>query len=452
MSPDSGLDPTKVSMIDIQRNMGFLTSMYKKYKYRGFYKIQSDYMDYILKHSLEIYSENVYNLLAKRVEYINRVSLGLEPYKGIIEGFFEYNKSTLLKITRIAKTSSNTDDEDKGSISSGHSMNNDSKTEPGIALKGRGYSIKSVVSRPSLTRVEHLEGFRSFSTYRMLNSGDSNSNSNSSSSIPGKTTTRIENDLLNTRLSIELSYIMDLDITDRDKQLKLEDCIKDLYENLFMDSIKNGVGFKSSDGLGFLLDNVKMLISTIDTLKVSKNYLKHKRYSKYFIRTPSDIIISIVLTNIIPHCLRYDEVAGQKVTGLYAKIGKQLINSFLNYEYKLYKDWFKQKRNKENLEAMYSVEIDGTIIRVERGLYFTNLVSRLGLTELIDDEDQFRYASDMVEFISMQSTIYHTDVVYDFESQKSKRVLFLDKGVSVKLLDTLSYDTHTFPMISQPNE
>jgi hypothetical protein len=52
--------------------------------------------------------------------------------------------------------------------------------------------------------------------------------------------------------------------------------------------------------------------------------LKGKIYSKCFMNTPTEIIISIVISNVIPHALKHGDIEKQYVTTLYNKIGSLL--------------------------------------------------------------------------------------------------------------------------------
>jgi len=78
-----------------------------------------------------------------------------------------------------------------------------------------------------------------------------------------------------------------------------------------------------------LFNNIIKLDRDINDLKKNnKKYLKDKKYRKLILALSNDEIISIVLSNVIPHCIKYENIVKQNLVSLYEKIGKDTVKIF----------------------------------------------------------------------------------------------------------------------------
>jgi len=118
------------------------------------------------------------------------------------------------------------------------------------------------------------------------------------------------------------------------KQKKLEKSLTDFWKKE-INSIYNQKDklFKSKYGLSLLYTNLISLEKDIKELKINSNkYLKGKSYKKLLLSISSLDIISIVLSNVIPFCVKYDTFLKQNITSLYQKIGKEIYKVYYNTE------------------------------------------------------------------------------------------------------------------------
>lgn len=259
----------------------------------------------------------------------------------------------------------------------------------------------------------------------------------------------VEKELLNTRMAISILSILEKNNKNiSDKQLELEKFIFYDWEDNMINNLKKSSDFGNSEGISILINSIENCTFAVEEFKMSKRHLKGKKYRYIFINTPSDIIISIIICRVMPYILKIANTEGQDVTGLLLKIGNHLIKAFYKAEFSRYIEW--EKNKVYNFET-YKLNIQEESCEVEGGLGYQDFISKLPVNTL-ESSDILKYALDLVELVSVHTKLYSVKEFYNSESESSKRVLLHDSQAKDKLLNILSYDNNTFPMISPPND
>lgn len=215
------------------------------------------------------------------------------------------------------------------------------------------------------------------------------------------------------------------------------------------------------------IDSASMVINS---LKNSKILLKGKLYSTCFINTHTDVIISVVISNVIPHGLKHDDVNKQYVTGLYKKIGGYLVREYNKSVYIGYKTWcisllegygmkkdyvdfdnpnIKDLVSKLLLENPFRIDREG--LEYKKYITFNELAKDLH-TQSLTEVDYIKYGCDMVELISEHTNLYEIDEHYNYHEEKSSRLVVISDDSRKEILDLISYTDNTFPMIYKPED
>lgn len=142
-----------------------------------------------------------------------------------------------------------------------------------------------------------------------------------------KESIRLEKSLVNNHFAINISAILKTNKSPFDMQIEIERFIfKNIHSSLL-------TKLKSSHSLN--LNNISAIQNVInsasravDTLKKSNVLLRGKLYSTCFINTHTHLIISIIISHVIPHALKQVNIARQHVTALYLKIGLYLVREY----------------------------------------------------------------------------------------------------------------------------
>lgn len=91
-----------------------------------------------------------------------------------------------------------------------------------------------------------------------------------------------------------------------------------------------------------IYNNIIKLDRDLQDLKDDNRALRGKKYKNLLKLMSNPDIISIVLSNVIPFCIKYDSVLNQDIISLFEKVGKEIEKVFYRNE------WFKYKnRNKK---------------------------------------------------------------------------------------------------------
>jgi len=123
--------------------------------------------------------------------------------------------------------------------------------------------------------------------------------------------------------------------------------------------------------MNIIFSNLKNLERDIYDLKFGDNrLLKFKKYRKLLLAVNISDIISIVISNVVPHCIKYANLNKQNIASLYEKIGKDIIKIFYNKEWERYLESLKNLKSNSISESLNS-ESNGIFIQlISKNLIF----------------------------------------------------------------------------------
>jgi hypothetical protein len=131
----------------------------------------------------------------------------------------------------------------------------------------------------------------------------------------------------------KLRDIMLSDDTDYNKQFKIETLLRDLFvvegvapnNKIEIDQLLKS-GDVSSKGLGikFLIKQLSLIDKDLKDYINMKKFIKNKPFISYIKSLDPSLILSIILSQLIPFIIRHREVDSQNVTTLFLKIGDKL--------------------------------------------------------------------------------------------------------------------------------
>jgi hypothetical protein len=278
---------------------------------------------------------------------------------------------------------------------------------------------------------------------------------------------RLVKSLVNNHYGINISSILDSNKCIKDKQIEIENFVfNDIHSKLL-------TKLKSSDSLlweslSIIKNAVNSASIAVNSLKTSKILLKGKVYSTCFINTDTDIIISVVISNVIPHGLKHDNITKQNITGLYKKIGVYLVREYNKTVYIEYKKWcisllqrsgdkyddidfndpvIKERINTLLLENPFIVEE----LEYKKYITFDQLAKDLH-TQSYTEVEYVKYGCDMVELISEHTNLYEIVEHYNSQEEKSYRLVTISDESRGEIFDLISYSDNTFPMIYKPED
>jgi hypothetical protein len=210
----------------------------------------------------------------------------------------------------------------------------------------------------------------------------------------------------------------DLSITQ--KQFRIEENLTDFWRKEIVELFRNNQKlFRSEYGIKMIYGNIVKLDRDIQDLKEDKRALRGKNYKNLLKLMSNPDIISIVLSNVIPFCIKFYSLLDQNIISLFEKVGKEIEKVFYRNE------WFKyKKRNNKDwkdktdiiLNNHYIVDIDNYEIKISGSLDVRGVIFEKGLSEhefvsklkniigSLDEDDYFKLGSDLIEFLSEKSS------------------------------------------------
>jgi hypothetical protein len=276
----------------------------------------------------------------------------------------------------------------------------------------------------------------------------------------------INNYIYNPLFKYIRQILNDTDLKTPQKQFRIEESLTEFWRKeiaaLFRDKQKL---FRSEYGIKMISNNIIKLDRDIQDLKNDKRALKGKKYRTLFLLMSNPDIISIVLCNVIPFCIKYENVLDQNIVGLYEKIGKEIervfyISEWFKYKKRNKKDW-KDKSDKvlnnyyildlKNYEIIISDSIDNIV-----GDIFENKLSEYDFTTKLRDiigslkeDDYFLLGLDLIEFISIKSLLF-TIENKRIDKETIKRYILPGESLKTNILDIITQDSDLIPMINKP--
>lgn len=250
-----------------------------------------------------------------------------------------------------------------------------------------------------------------------------------------------------------ISILRNTDFNFKEKQIKIEDLLHKEYQYNLINKLKSPHSFAHGEGLAIILEMVQNINEYLIKVKADKILLKGKPYIFYIKNTDNEVLISTVITQVIPQLLKVENLKDQSVTSMCVKIGKSLVKFFHRNSYFEYCEYFKDRQNKgeENKRTEYNFysKENNKVIKIEKGVTFEDFIKRI-IPKILDEEEDFvKYGLDLLNVVAEKSDLFSISELY--EEKHSYRVLLMDTNAKNNILQMLSFDYSTFPMIYKPN-
>jgi hypothetical protein len=234
-------------------------------------------------------------------------------------------------------------------------------------------------------------------------------------------------------------------LNNREKQLQIEETLR-FFWNQELSKVFEGKKslFSNSIGINILMNSISKLDKVLNIIKADKRYLKNKNYRNYIMLSENGIIVSIVLSNIIPHMMKYK--SSQNTATLFKRIGMDLHSNLLNNE------WYKYDNNKNAniLHKDYYIEKNNNKYYIEEGLSKEDFYKRLDdILGIISSDDYFKLGCDLAEIVSENSNLFNFMNVAN-EDNTVQRVVVPGKKLDDQIVKLLAVDTEKLVMICEP--
>ncbi|SRR5260221_4325693 len=233
------------------------------------------------------------------------------------------------------------------------------------------------------------------------------------------------------------------------KQREIERILQNFVRDKVLKLLGKNIN-KRKYGINLIISMINLLDRDLTDLKNNKRQLSNKVYMKYILNLENDLIISLVLSYVIPFCLNKNKYT---LTTLFEKIGKAIyIENFQPF-------WFYYKNNiKKTNGKDYSIEIDliqkkyKTPLFLNKEDFINNIIeNNLDVYPILTKDQFFLLGIDIVEFFSKKSEFFKLSNEAK-DKDKIYRVLLPDVGFNEFLLNIFNNDLDKLPMICTPSE
>ena len=186
-------------------------------------------------------------------------------------------------------------------------------------------------------------------------------------------------------------------------------------------------------------------------LKSNRGFIKGKKYDACIVEIPESVIIPVVLSEVVSHILRCDDIKSQNVTALSLDIGKKIITGYYYYLYIEYKEGLKlNMNNNKGGEEMEEVKVYSF---AEYKVLVKPRVDEALNTAVLSEEEIIKFGLFLIEYLSEKNEIYGVKVNFDVKTGKDFRYLLLKtQGDGMDIINHLARDNLIFPMISKPRD
>jgi hypothetical protein len=254
---------------------------------------------------------------------------------------------------------------------------------------------------------------------------------------------------INQILNSSVDPSVGLPLNNRDKQLQIEETLR-FFWNQELSKLFKGKNslFRNAIGINILMNSISKLDKVLNTIKEDKRYLKNKRYRNHIMISDNGIIVSIVLSNIIPHMMKYK--SNQNTATLFERIGKDF------HKILLYNEWYKyDKTDNDIIYSCCSLEQNNNnfYAEIEKGLSKEDFYIRLDeILGIISTDDYFRLGCDLAEIISENSNMFTFMNVKNDEDNTVQRVVVPGKELDDQIIKLLAVDSEKLIMICEPSK
>jgi hypothetical protein len=251
------------------------------------------------------------------------------------------------------------------------------------------------------------------------------------------------------------------------KQERIEETLTDFWRReivaLFRDNQKL---FRSEYGIKMIYNNIIKLDRDLQDLKDDNRALKGKKYKLLLKLMSNPDIVSIVLSNVIPFCIKFDSILNQNVISLFEKVGKEIESVFYRNEWYKYLNRNKKEWNDKSdtvLNNHYIINIKNYEIKIVDTIENMGIIFEDKLTEnefidklrnivgVLTENDYFKIGLDLIEFISAKSSLFIIDNK-KVDKETLKRYILPGDALKNNLLNIITQDSDLIPMISKPED
>lgn len=244
-----------------------------------------------------------------------------------------------------------------------------------------------------------------------------------------------------------IKNIMLSDLSNYEKQINIERYISEFWENqLYKKLSSENSLFSNKYGIGILLKNIEKTKRHLEDYINNKTYMKNKWYKNYILCIESEILISIVISNLIPFVVKYMNSNDHNSITILEKIGKKIIKNVFKSE------WLKYEKGGEyKLKLLY----DKKEFPINKGLttdQFEVEISHI-LGGKITDSQYASLGRDISEIVSIggEQNLFWFDILrVDNNSPNFTTKILLGKDVNKYITNILAVDRKRLPMISEP--
>lgn len=315
-------------------------------------------------------------------------------------------------------------------------------------IKNRG-DIKDLY--PRRTKNQNIVmAKREYSTF----SNSSRNLSSASQQQQGSGINQIITEITTNPMYVKISQILkspvaQQSLSNREKQLQIEKTLR-FFWNQELSKLFKGKDslFRNAIGINILISSISKLDKVLNTIKEDKRYLKNKSYRNHIMISENGIIISIVLSNIIPHMMKYK--SNQNTATLFERIGKDLHKILLNNE------WDKYENIENSTQKIYSCPLleqnnNNLYAEIEKGLSKEEFYIRLDeILGNISSDDYFRLGCDLAEIVSENSNMFNFINVKNEEDNTVQRVVVPGKELDEQIIKLLAVESDKLIMICEP--
>jgi hypothetical protein len=301
-----------------------------------------------------------------------------------------------------------------------------------------------------------------FKNYSTVVNNDNNTSSNNLDFL-------INNYTNNNLFIILRETLLDNNLTTFQKQLEIEKILKEFWKDEIYAIFRNkNKLFKSKYGINIIINNILKLDQDLLSWKEDKRNFKGKKYKNLILSLDNEDIIYIVLSNVLPFCLKYDNIFNQNFQSLVEKIGKEVENNYYKKEWEKYNKKHLDENNKLLAELMfYSIKEQNyksfIITQTEiinnsdiNGEIFINNLSETQFKDKLykiigklEDLDYYKLGLDLVMVISILSLLYKVDVIHT-EHKRLMNIILPGPKLEKDLLKIVIHESDLLPMIQTP--
>ena len=252
-----------------------------------------------------------------------------------------------------------------------------------------------------------------------------------------------------------IKEVLDKELNVKQKQVEIEKLYLTSFIDKKVNSIKHGKFIQSSLGQLTLIHAIKALEEDLNKYKNSGKYSKGKKYSIILKSLDSSIIISNVLSIVIPFIYKHVNLLDQIYQNLIIKAGKSLTRVYIREEYSKYINNRKARTFTNNKNEKIDVsEVSAEEMKEELSYkaFSDKLMQKIGpfsSVPLGGEEDYAKLGQTLLYFMSLHSDLFTITEVRRGVNE-STTVVSPGKYMSELLNSFALSDISTLPMISKP--